>query len=76
MHDARQAFIKSGSDEKLRRALRHQVRTSSEVNMLLGLSILQETNRQLLEGTRHSNWTRGSASPDQAWFYIPENASV
>ena len=31
MHDARQAFIKSESDEKLRRALRHQVRISSEV---------------------------------------------
>ena len=31
MHDARQAFIKSESDEKLRRALQHQVRTSSEV---------------------------------------------
>ena len=31
MHDARQAFIKSESDEKLGRALQHQVRTSSEV---------------------------------------------
>ena len=28
MHHARQAFIKSESDENLRRALRHQVRTS------------------------------------------------
>ena len=36
MHDARQAFIKSESDEKLRLALRHQVRTSSEVNYLTG----------------------------------------
>ena len=31
MHDAIQAFIKSESDEKLRQALRHQVRISSEV---------------------------------------------
>ena len=31
MHDARQAFIKSESDEKLRQALQHQVRISSEV---------------------------------------------
>ena len=38
--------------------------------------VLQEMNRQLLEGTSHINWTRESASPDQAWFYIPENAFV
>ena len=36
MHDARKAFIKSESDEKLRRALRHQVRTSSEVKYVIG----------------------------------------
>ena len=36
MHDARQVFIKSASDEKLRRALRHQVRTSSEVKYVTG----------------------------------------
>ena len=36
MHDARQVFIKSESDEKLRRALRHQVRTSSEVKYVTG----------------------------------------
>ena len=31
VHDAKKAFIKSESDEKLSQALRHQVRTSSEV---------------------------------------------
>ena len=36
MHDARQAFIKSESDEKLRRAFQHQVRTSSEVKYVTG----------------------------------------
>ena len=36
MHDARQAFIKSESDEKFRQTLRHQVRTSSEVNHVTG----------------------------------------
>ena len=36
MHDARQAFIKSESDEKFRQALRHQVRTSSEVKHVTG----------------------------------------
>ena len=36
MHDARQAFIKSESDEKLRLALRHHVRTSSEIKYLTG----------------------------------------
>ena len=36
MHDARQAFIKSESDKKLRRALRHQIRASSEVKYVTG----------------------------------------
>ena len=36
MHNARQAFIKAEADEKLRRALRHQVRTSSEVKFITG----------------------------------------
>ena len=36
IHDARQAFIKSESDEKFRRALRHQIRTSSEVKHVTG----------------------------------------
>ena len=36
MHDARQAFIKSESNEKLRLALWHQVRISSEVKYLTG----------------------------------------
>ena len=36
MHDARQAFIKSESDEKLRRAFQYQVRTSSEVKHVTG----------------------------------------
>ena len=36
MHDDRQAFIKSESDEKLTRALRHQARTSSEVKYVTG----------------------------------------
>ena len=36
MHDARQAFIKSESDEKLRRAFQYQVRTSSEVKYATG----------------------------------------
>ena len=31
VHNAKKAFIKSESDEKLSQALRHQVRTSSEV---------------------------------------------
>ena len=31
VHDAKKALIKSESDEKLSQALRHQVRTSSEV---------------------------------------------
>ena len=35
MHNARQAF-KAEADEKLRRALRHQVRTSSEVKFITG----------------------------------------
>ena len=43
LHDAGQAFIKSESDEKLRQALWHQVRTSSEVkyeNMLMGIKCI------------------------------------
>ena len=36
LHDARQAFIKSKSEEKLRRALRHQDRASSEVKYVTG----------------------------------------
>ena len=36
MDDVRQAFIKSESDEKLRRALRHQFRASSEVKYITG----------------------------------------
>ena len=36
MHNARKAFIKAEADEKLRRALRHQVRTSSEVKFITG----------------------------------------
>ena len=36
LHDAGQAFIKSESDEKLRQALWHQVRTSSEVKYVNG----------------------------------------
>ena len=36
MHDARQDFIKSESDKKLRRALRRQIRTSSEVKYVTG----------------------------------------
>ena len=36
MNDARQAFIKSESDEKLRRAFQHQFRTSSEVKYVTG----------------------------------------
>ena len=36
MHDARQAFIKSESHKKLRRALRHQIRTCSEVKYVTG----------------------------------------
>ena len=27
-------------------------------------------NRRLLEGISHSSWTRESAGPDEAWFYI------
>ena len=36
IHDARQAFMKSESDEKLSRALRHQVSTSFEVKYVTG----------------------------------------
>ena len=49
MHDARQAFIKSESDKKLRQALWHQVRTSSEVRYVADDKVLQVMNRQLLE---------------------------
>ena len=36
MHDGRQAFIKSESDEKWKHALQHQVRTSCEVKYVTG----------------------------------------
>ena len=49
MHDARQAFIKSESDKKLRQALWHQVRTSSEVRYVADDKVLQVMNRKLLE---------------------------
>ena len=47
MHDARQAFIKSESAKKLRQALWHQVRTSSEVRYVADDKVLQVMNRQL-----------------------------
>ena len=33
-------------------------------------------SRQLLEGTSHINWSRESSGLDQAWVYIPKNASM
>ena len=42
MYDARQAFIKSESDEKFRYALWHQVRTSFEVKYVTGDKALRD----------------------------------
>ena len=44
MHAARQAFIKSESAEKLRRALRHQTRTYSDVKYFTGDIVYYKRN--------------------------------
>ena len=50
MHDAGKTFIKSESDEKLGRALRHQVRTSSEVKYITGHKVYYVLQEQTTIG--------------------------
>ena len=54
MHNARQVFIKSQSDERLRQALRLQVWTSSETKYVIGIGNKGYLERPL-EGTSHSS---------------------
>ena len=57
MHDARQAFMKSESDEKLRRVLRHQVRTSCELKYVTGHNVYyKRVTDEYWKGTSHINW--------------------
>ena len=44
MHSARKVFIKSESDEKIRRALRHQTRTSGDTKSLTGNTVFHKRN--------------------------------
>ena len=57
MHDARQAFMKSESDEKLRRVLRHQVRTSSELKKYVTADYVyyKRVTDEYWKGTSHIN---------------------
>ena len=62
LHDARQTFIKSESDEKMKQALRHQVRTRSELKYVTGMNYITRDEQ-------NCNWTRESESPDQSSTY-------
>ena len=59
MHDATQAFIKSESDEKLRQALWHQLRASSEVTYFTGDKVYQVHHEKMTITRDHPrSWSR------------------